>query len=171
MRSLYALFFFCVTSYASESGLTLHETVKELDPTIEGVFLCGRWEHGINKGAFRIVHGFLWSHGELYVQWVADSIFYPKKGQEERPLPVVIATADFPMNDYHADQKLENIRCVKRKNGWYVLADAINMHEEKESKAKYRIEVRLFDQPGKSEYKELARSNPAFKRDALKRAP
>lgn len=132
------------------SSLTLDEKVKKLDPFIQSVSMCGQWDHNNEEGSYRIIYGWLWGHTEIYVQWVADPIFFPKKGQQERRFPQVIKTATFPeFNDYESATDLENVKCLKQKDHWVITADADNGHEENPVKSKYQLVIHLYKEPGK----------------------
>ena len=155
-----ALTFICLSALfngAQASSLTLEETVKNLDSFIQSVSLCGRWENNNEKGSYRIIYGYLWGHTELYVQWVADPIWEPKKGQKERRTPLVIKTATFPeFNSYESATDFHNIQCKKQSGKWVVTADAENAHEM--PTLKYKLLIYLSQKPGK--YKLVEKHKP-----------
>ena len=142
------------------SSLTLEETATNLNPFIQSVSMCGEWHHKNEKGRFRVIYGWLWGHTEIYVQWIADPIWYPEKGQEERPEPLVVKTLSFPdLNDYESATDLINVKCEKQNGQWAITADAHNGHEEGEA-AKYRLTIYLYDIPGKYKLIEVYPSKP-----------
>lgn len=139
----------CAATGAGAAGLTLEESAKKLDSSIQTVMTCGHWEQGEERGRYRVIAGWLWGHSEIYIQWLADPIWYPKKGQTARHTPLVLKTAVIPELDaYEAATDLENISCVEREKGWTVEADAENGHEENAEKAKYRLVIELGERPG-----------------------
>lgn len=141
--------FLLSATFASADGLTLEKFVRNLDPSIQSVLTCGDWQHGNESGVFRVISGWLYGHGELYVQWVADPIWSPKKGQQQHTEARVMETAIFPdLDNYEAATDLDNVRCVHTRYGWAVTADADNAHDEGPT-AKYRLLVYLYDEPGK----------------------
>ena len=160
IRTLTIICFFLVPSATWASSLTLDETVRKLDPSIQSVSLCGRWKHHNEEGVYRVIYGWLWGHTEIYVQWVADPIWYPDENQEERQVPLVIKTATFPeYNHYEAATDLENVKCLLRDDKWIITADADNGHESDPDRAKYQLIIYLYDEPGTFRLEEKAISN------------
>ena len=82
------------------------------------------------------------------MQWVADPIWNPKKGQKERRTPLVINTATFPeFNSYESATDFNNVKCFKKDGKWVVSADAENGHET--PALKYKLYIYLSQKPGK----------------------
>lgn len=147
------------------SPLTLEKKAENLDPFIQSVSVCGRWHHNNEEGDFRIIHGWLWGHTEIYVQWVADPVWYPKKGLQERGVPLVVKTATFPeFNHYESATNLDNVKCVEQNGKWVITADADNGYEEEPGKAKYQLVIYLSNQPGKFKLEKEAKSNKSSER-------
>ena len=147
-RALTLIFLSTLLNGVNASSLTLEETVKNLDPFIQSVSLCGWWENKNEQGRYRIISGWLWGHTELYIQWVADPIWSPQKGQKTREEPLIVATATFPeFNSYQSATDFENIQCIEKNGKWVVTADAENGHEH--PALKYKLIIHLSSIPGK----------------------
>lgn len=149
---------------ALASPLTLEKKAENLDPFIQSVSMCGRWHHNNEEGDFRIIHGWLWGHTEIYVQWMADPVWYPKKGLQGRGIPLVVKTATFQeFNHYEAATDLDNVKCLKQRGKWVITADANNGHEEDPRKAKYQLVIYLSDEPGKFRLAKKPKSDKSSK--------
>lgn len=134
---------------AHASTLTLEDTARDLDPSVQSVSLCGEWRHRNESGNFRIIYGWLWGHAEIYVQWIAAPNWYPKEGEEERRTPLVVKTVAFPEYDnYESATNLENVRCVRIDGKWAILANADNANEDEPART-YELVIYLYDEPGK----------------------
>lgn len=145
---IFTLFFTTFTGYAHPSSLTLENSAKNLDAFIQSVSLCGRWQHNHAQGSYRIIHGWLWGHTEIYAQWVADPVWHPELGQKERRTPVIVKTTTFPeINYYESATDLDNIQCLQQNGIWTITADAENAHET--PSLKYKLVIYLYNDPGK----------------------
>lgn len=174
IRLLISSFLILLAGVSHAVSLTLERSAKNLDPFIESVSMCGRWKHNNEKGGFRIIYGYLWGHTEIYVQWVADPVWFPEKGKKERRVPLILYTATFPeYDDYEAAIDLENIKCIQRKDKWMITADADNTNEDDPEKSKYQLIIHLYNEPGKfrieikSKSKNTSKVNTANKRGNL----
>jgi len=150
LRQVFLICLLPATGLADASSLTLEQTAKNLNPSVQSVFMCGRWQYKRESGSFRIIYGWLWGHTEIYIQWLADPIIYPEKGQKERQLPLVIKTVSLPeYDDYESATDLENIKCSLHGENWVITADADNANDDDPKSAKYSLSIQLFNEPGR----------------------
>lgn len=130
-------------------ALNIKKEINDTSPHIIAIKKCGYWEDKKERGQYRIIEAYLYGHSEIYIQWVADPVEYPQKGQKRRAEFLIVKTVSLSkFNQHHASYQLIESKCVYKDEETELSLLVENADTDKKS----NIKVKLFYLPGKYEY-------------------
>ncbi|MBN1907082.1 MAG: hypothetical protein JW927_18530 [Deltaproteobacteria bacterium] len=135
---------FIITNNASSAMFSFERLMQSHSAHITSIQSLGHWDYKIEKGFYRVIYvEFLYGCSWLYIQWMQD---YSNEGYTK-----AIKTLTIYDNDHH-ENTFEQPKIIENKNGLLISYIAENGHEIENNK--YKVEIQIFNEPGKYKIKE-----------------